>query len=72
MFLAATFLRNLTHPAFRGKWEEWEKKERENKEKEEIYIYRERETIEFFFSGPWRVESARLKYRAGGIMLRQR
>ena len=26
----------------------------------------------FFFSGPWRVESARLKYRAGGIMLRQR
>lgn len=33
---------------------------------------RGRETIEFFFSGPWRVESARLKYRAGGIMLRQR
>lgn len=57
----ATFLRNLTHPAFRGKWREWEKKKREEREKRWS-----------FFSGPWRVESARLKYRAGGIMLRQR
>lgn len=37
MFLEATFLKNLTHPAFRGKWREWEKRKKE------------RETMEFFF-----------------------
>lgn len=66
MFLEATFLKNLTHPAFRGKWREWEKRKR-GRERE-----RKRNDGVFFFSGPWRVESARLKYRAGGIMLRQR
>lgn len=65
---------SIFHPCFlrRRSWRIWRiqpsaengENERRGKKKEKRWS--------FFFSGPWRVESARLKYRAGGIMLRQR
>lgn len=70
---------SIFHPCFlrRRSWRIWriqpsaENGENERRGKEEERERKRNDGV-FFFSGPWRVESARLKYRAGGIMLRQR
>lgn len=71
MFLAATFLRNLTHPAFRGKWREWKRRKKGRERHREREKNRDRV---FFFLVPgesrardWNIAQVVLCYGNGEL-----